>query len=217
LLLAACSADTTTNTAPSLSFAYSAIGPPGTIDQTLEIRNRSDRSVVPVLRLTALDASGEPLAGVTVKSVYGSDRGELAVPPAGALDILVMKPETRIGEVADVRAEVVSTAPTTSIGAQPVEVSAASADGNLLPKEAPFASVSLNNPNPEPARVRVVHLVYDAPPPGRSQQVISIVPLAGPIDVPAGAPLLLPLDSAAVQAVAAAPRGAVIIKAYLTP
>jgi hypothetical protein len=215
-LAGGCSSQPPAPDGSSLSFEYQGRGPSGTIDQTLAIGNDSDVTLAPVLRLTALDADGRPMPGVTVTTVYGSDRGEVAVPAEGALDILRFAPEERIGEVVDVRAEVDSTSPTSAEGGEPVEVSVLSGDGQESSKELPFAALSLDNPNPEAARVRVVHLVYDDPPPGRSQQVVSVILLAGPVEVPAGGPLVVSLDEATVRAVADAPSGAVSVKAFLT-
>ena len=74
--------------ASALSFRFERTTGDGLMDQELSITNSSGQPVVPTLRFTPLDELGEPVAGVTVTSAYGSDRGQLVVGAKGFIDVL---------------------------------------------------------------------------------------------------------------------------------
>jgi hypothetical protein len=66
--------------APDLRFDFELESKPGFISQTLTIENPGDAALAPVLELTALDASGEPMPDVRVRTAFGSDEGRVVVP-----------------------------------------------------------------------------------------------------------------------------------------
>jgi hypothetical protein len=91
LAIAGCgeSAPDRASDAPDLRFEFDLESKPGFISQTLTIENPGDAALAPVLELTALDASGEPMPDVRVRTAYGSDEGRVVVPQDWAvLDVL---------------------------------------------------------------------------------------------------------------------------------
>ncbi len=199
-----------------LTFSYEGKAAEGFIDQSLSIGNSGGETLAPHLQFIALDRDGRPLPEVRVSTVYGSDRGLVAVPAEGALDILTFEPTSKIGLVADVSVTVRRADVVDSVGALPVDIDPLSAAGDAVQNGEPFASIQLRNPNPLPARVRVVLIVYDNPPPGRSQQAASVLDVAGPLDVPPGEPLRLPVDTSVTDKANEMTSGAVSLKAYLS-
>src|SRR4051812_36004539 len=73
-------------TGTDLEFTFRLRGGSEVIDQVLTIENGEKHAVAPTLRLTALDRSGAVLPKVNVFTAYGSDRGQVVVPPGHAFD-----------------------------------------------------------------------------------------------------------------------------------
>ncbi|WP_101385728.1 hypothetical protein [Streptomyces sp. TLI_146] len=201
-----------------LSFSYTGISSgDDTINQTLEIHNTYRQSVVTLLSFTALDRAHQPMPKVKVSTVYGSDRGTLVSPYGYGMDILRFSGPGE-HEVADVQVrvdKVVAAAPQVVAGAEPVTTQALDAAGREISRFERFSRVRLTNPNAWPVYVRVAYLVYDQPPEGQSQQVVSVTPIGGLTRVPSHGSTTIEVKNAAATAIARNSRGpAVSIKAY---
>ncbi|MFF4900825.1 hypothetical protein [Streptomyces sp. NPDC001068] len=199
----------------ALSFAYWRDGGDNSIDQTVVIRNTNRESVVPVLAFTALDENGEPLPGVHVRTVFGSDDGRLVVPYGLGLDILRF---SGAGEhrVYDVRVTVRRVAAAKSAtGAHPLTVQELDGAGRTVSRFTRFDAVRVTNVNPYPVTARVAYLVYDRPADGETQQAVSVTPVGGLVVVPGGGSAVVKVTGAAATAVARYSGGpAVSVKAY---
>jgi len=194
-----------------LSFDYHGLASAGFIDQAVTIRNTGLVAVVPTLAFVAVDASGQPLEGVSVSTAYGSDRGLVVVPPGGAIDVLAFH-GTTAARVANVTVRIVGVASVDFPAVESlVQVQAFDTDGRPVTSYDRFASVT--DPNPVRVTVRVVALTYDRPPAGVAQQVTSVLDVAGPVAVPASGSAKVTLPAA----IAAKTGGAGSIKAYFTP
>ncbi|TQF04683.1 hypothetical protein E6W39_23735 [Kitasatospora acidiphila] len=66
-----------------------------------------------------------------------------------------------------------------------------------------------------PIALRVVHLVYDTPAPGASQQVVHRTPIGGLVRLPAGDRVVVPVDKAVAAEIRTKGSGrAVSLKTY---
>ncbi|MFJ8143220.1 hypothetical protein [Streptomyces sp. NPDC096013] len=198
-----------------LTFAYHRHSGDDYIDQTLEIRNTATHSVVPDLAFTALDRNHQPLPGVRVRAVYGSDSGRLVVPYGWSLDILRFS-GPGAHEVHDVRVTVAHLA-TARIraGIHPVTAEPLDAAGHVVSKFSRFASVRVKNSDAFPVAVRVSYLVYDQPAAGDTQQAVSDTAIGGLVRVPAHGTAVVEVTGAAARAIARYSNGpAVSVKAY---
>jgi hypothetical protein len=173
-----------TASSDTLTFSYAAHPGEDLLDQQLLIDNRSPYAVTPALSLTALDDSGEPLPGVTVTTVFGSDHGGLVVPPGGGYDVLIFD-GPRAAEVADVEVAV-DDAPTVPFPPVDTEVDVAALDGQGLSTthDRRIAAVRLTNGNGIPVTVRLVYVVWSDPAPGGAQQAETVTPVGDLIEVP---------------------------------
>ncbi|MFI1105852.1 hypothetical protein [Streptomyces melanogenes] len=201
-----------------LSFSYTGISSEDeTINQTVSIHNTYLRSVVTLLSFTALDRAHQPMPQVKVTTVFGSDRGTLVSPYGYSYDILRFSGPGQ-HEVADVRVKVdkvVAAAPRVVAGREPVTTQALDDAGHEVSRFDRFTKVRLTNPNTWPVHVRVTYLVYDQPPEGQSQQVVSATPIGGLTRVPSHGTTTIEVKGEAATAVARNSRGpAVSIKAY---
>lgn len=176
-------------------------------------------SVVPTLAITPVDSSGRPVAGVSVSTAYGSDRGTLVVGPGrdGAYDVLAFSGPDR-ARVAGVAVSVTRVLPATApAGADYVTARAADQGGGSISKFDRFRQVVLQNPNGAAVSVRTVYIVYDQPRDGTSQQAVAVVPIGGLTTVPAHGSVTVPVTGAAQEAVAKYSGGpAVSIKTYFS-
>jgi len=202
--------------AGELSFTYQKTQPEKeTISQTLDIKNDDDKSLLPVLAFTPLDAHHHVLPQVKVSAVYGSDRGTLAVPYGYGYDILRFSGP---GEhaVADVRVAVrsVRLAPHRA-GIHEVEVQPLDASGAKVDKFSRFTALRLTDQDGFDVYVRVVYILWDQPTGDNSQQAVSATPVGGLIRVPAHGSTVVKVTGAAAKAVAQDAEGpAVSIKPY---
>ncbi|WP_344076338.1 hypothetical protein [Streptomyces crystallinus] len=200
-----------------LSFSYTGVSSEDeTINQTVSIHNTYRRSVVTLLSFTALDRAHQPMPQVKVTTVFGSDRGTLVSPYGYSYDILRFSGPGQ-HEVADVQVKVdkvVAAAPRVVAG-EPVTTQALDDAGRDISRFERFSKVRLTNPNTWPVYVRVSYLVYDQPPKGQSQQVISATPIGGLTRVPSHGTTTIEVKGEAATAVARNSEGpAVSIKAY---
>ncbi len=199
-----------------LSFTYHGERPEKeTINQTVDIKNDDERSAVPVLAFTPLDKHHKVLSQVKVRTVYGSDRGNLVVPYGYGMDILRFSGPGE-HEVADVRVRVVSVAPARiRAGIHDVTVQPLDGQGHKVDKFSRFAALRLSNADAFPVSVRLAYLVYDQPPEGQTQQAVFVVAVGGLTRVPARGTALMKVTGAAAAAVAKYSNGpAVSIKPY---
>lgn len=176
LTIAACGQDPN---AP-LAFQFQSKAPAGAIDQTLTIRNRDNGALAGVLAITPLDASGNKIAGVTVHTAFGSDRG-LVVVPADTLvnDVLTFRGPLA-HRVKDVAVKLTRTIPVTGVTVTtPPVVERFDRDGSPVGKGEPFDSFRVSNDSTGAVAARVVLLEYDKPPPGQPQQAIRVTKLTG--------------------------------------
>ncbi|MFG1808082.1 hypothetical protein [Streptomyces sp. NPDC049040] len=202
--------------AGELSFTYHGTRPEKeTINQTVDIKNDDERSLVPTLVYTALDSHRRVLPHVKVRTVYGSDRGTLAVPYGYGLDILRFSGQGE-HDVADVRVTVrgVRLAPHRA-GTQEITVQPISASGAKVDKFSRFTALRLTNHDAFDVYVRIAYLVYDQPSKGHSQQAVAVTPIGGLVRVPADGLALVKVTGAAAAAVARYSHGpAVSVKPY---
>jgi hypothetical protein len=189
------------------------------MNQFLEIRNQSGKSVAPTLELIALDRRGRFLPDVEVATVYGSDQGQLIVPPSGGGDVLIF---TGAGaeRVADVRVNVRHVYQTDyPLSESEVRVDVFDQAGLLVTRNDLFESVLLTNDNPDEVIVRLVYIVWDMPPSGRTQQAEQVVPIGDLFWVPGHGSLTVPVPapSAAERAIAGAVGSSpASVKAYFS-
>ena len=93
-----------------ISFDFSLVGSDGVLDQMMTLQYRGRTTAVPTIRYEALDERGQRLKDVSVRSCYGTDRGELALTPGENTDLLYLRGEGA-QLTADVTAEVVDLRP----------------------------------------------------------------------------------------------------------
>ena len=163
---------------PELRFAFELESDPGFISQTLTIENPGDTSLAPVLELMALDASGDPMPDVRVRTAYGSDQGRVVVPADWAvLDVLRFEgPGAREVDDVDVR---VRTADEVAIEPPTEEAEVQRLDrGRPVEYADFFDAFRVSNPGDTEVKVRVVLIEYEDAPEGESQQWVRVTPLA---------------------------------------
>ncbi|MDF3293396.1 hypothetical protein [Streptomyces silvisoli] len=204
-------------TAP-LSFSYRSMGKDGYINQVLTITNHKSVNFAPDLAVTPEDSLGQVLPDLRVTTAFGSDRGNLVVPPNGtSFDILAFHGSAS-AKVRKVKVQIKALNQVDSpAGPETVATQAADANGQPVNKFADFDQVFLMNPNKTPVTVRIAYLVYDQPPSNVPQQTISVTPIGGLIEVPAQGSTVVHVFGAAKAAVHKYSNGpAVSLKAYLS-
>ncbi len=188
--------------ARAVTFAYERVGGTGFIDQALTIDNPGDTAVVLTGRIVPLDDAGERIPGVEATSVYGVERAGLVVLPGTNVDFLVFN-GPRSGEVRDVRLSGLVTEEvefgdvTDLVEAVPLDDSGAELDYPVG-----FRQVALRNPNAVPASVRLVSIAWNDPRQGESQQALEVLPVAGPVVVPASGELVVDVDAVLARRIA---------------
>lgn len=166
-----------------LSFRYTASTEVGTMSQLLEIRNDGDRAVAMEAELIPLDSNGQPISGVDAMGNFGSERGQMVIWPGDSVDVVRFSGADV--QVDDLRV-VVESVELVSDPLAPEYVEAIPVDdsGNeAVPGEA--VEFVLQNPNGVSAKVGLVCLIWDNPPPERSQQAEVVLPIATSVSVPA--------------------------------
>ena len=169
-----------------LAFDYFAVAETGMIDQTVTIANSSaDTAAVPTLEFVALDGEGQPIEGVDVGTVFGSDRG-LVVAPANyeVFDILRFD-GVGADRVEDVEVVIESVSTFDESGTVYPEVEYLDGGGRAVPAPALARTVRVRNPGAHDYVVRLVGIQWNAPAPGRSQQARRVTPVGAPVAVPA--------------------------------
>jgi hypothetical protein len=192
LTLGACGGESGAGEESALAFGFRLDAPPGQISQTLTIENSGETGLAPVLELIPLDASGEPIPGVTARTAYGSDRGRLVVPPNMAVIDIVRFDGPRKRDVEDVAVRVATADEVDAEPANEAEIQRLD-HGREVPYGSFFDSVRVTNVDQVTIDVRVVLIEYENPPPGESQQFVRTTPLAPLLRLPPGGELTLPL------------------------
>jgi hypothetical protein len=169
----------------ALAFDFQLDAPLGQIEQTLWIENSGGTGLAPVLELTPLDASGEPIPGVTARTAFGSDRGEVVVPAYMEVLDVVRFEGRRKRDVEDVAVRVAKADEVAAKAAAEPEIQRLDR-GREVPYESFFDSVRVTNGDRIPIEVRVVLIEYEDPPPGQSQQFVRATPLSSLIKLAAG-------------------------------
>ncbi|WP_433288307.1 hypothetical protein [Micromonospora sp. CA-244673] len=217
LLLAGCGLIARPHLDATLRFEFAATTGAGYMNQLLTIYNDSTQMLAPTLQFTALDATRSPLPAVKVTTVYGSDQGNLVVPPGGGVDVLIFT-----GEGAQFAEDVVVTALTTetieapAVHVEPV-VTPVDESGRVLDRNSRFTAVSLRNDDSEQMSVRLVYIIWTVPEGDQRQQAAQVVPVGDLIVVPPKQTTLVPVTGEARTAmVGAAGRFPTSIKAYLS-
>ena len=217
-LTTACS-DDERPAAEVLMFRYTDIGGSGFIDQLMTISNPSGNPLVPTVAYTPLDAAGDPLPGVNVSTVYGSDYGGLVIAPGGASFDILMFEGQGTEDVTDVRATVVTVATVDGVTTitEPIEITPFAEGGVAVTKFDPFVSMTIDNANSSAVHVRVVCIQYDTPSDGQAQQVVEVLVLADRVEVAANSATDVDLPAGVAAVLAARGYGCSSLKAHLTP
>jgi hypothetical protein len=204
--------------ASSLSFHFQRIAGTDMMNQQLSITNHSGQSVVPTLRFTPVDGAEQPVAGVTVTTAYGSDRGQVVVGSKGGLDVLAFH-GVDASEVVDVKVDVTSlTVAKRIVVTRGLTIAFQDASGGTVDKFGDFDKVLLTNPNDIDATVRIVYIVWDQPTdPKESQQAVSVTPIGGLVVIPHHGTTTVQVDSDAAAAVAQYGDGTNAISVKLFP
>lgn len=217
LLLAACGLVEQPRPTADLRFRFAATTGDGYMNQTLAIYNDSSHVLAPTLEFTALDATGDPLPEVEVTTVYGSDRGQLVVPPGTGLDVLIFTGErAQLAEDVTVSVRTAEAVEARAIEVEPV-VTPLDDAGRILDRSSMFTAVSVRNDNRAQMSVRLVYIIWTEPEGDRRQQAERVVPVGDLIVIPPRQTTVVPLTGEALTAtVGAAGRVPTSIKAYLS-
>jgi len=187
--LAICGCDSPVASAPpaassDLAFDFRLSSGPGVMDQVLLIGNRGQTGLAPVLELTPLDETGDPMPGVTVKTAYGSDAGRVVAPPRSTvIDVLRFR-GPRARDVADVDVRVTRSAEVPDAEPGELLVQPLGRTGRPVNLDDFFYSSRVTNKSDAEARARVVLIEWENPPPGESQQALRVTPVSPLITIP---------------------------------
>jgi hypothetical protein len=140
-----------------------------------------------VLGITPLDASGEPIRGIRVRTAYGSDSGRVVVPPRTAVVDVLRFEGAGARDVEDVRVAV-REVDEVDAGTITEEAVVQRLDRAARPVEdfEPFHAFRVSNENDVEIDVRVVVIEWEDPPPGESQQADRVTPVSSLLSIPPG-------------------------------
>ena len=154
------------------------------MSQLLEISNDVGRAVTMEAEFIPLDSSGQPIRGVDAMGNFGSERGQMIIWPGDSVDVV------RFNGGADVQVDglrvIVESVELVRDPLAPEYVEAIPVDDSgseAVPSEA--VEFVLKNPNDVSATVGLTCLIWDNPPPERSQQAEVVLPIATSVSVPA--------------------------------
>lgn len=189
------------NQESSLSFQYIADSGGDYIDQVVQIDNDGSDAVIPTLEFVALGKNGTPLPDVQVVSAFGSDKGNVVVPPGGAWDIVEFVGAGR-DDVADLKVTVVRSERTSYpyVENEP-DTEALDDAGKEDDYFADFRSVLVTNDNDDPLQVRLAYVVWESDDSTGPQQFQEAVPIGGLVTVPAHSDTEVDVDPAALASV----------------
>jgi hypothetical protein len=196
-VLVGCGSSPSGPNAIGLRFSYVGVAPAGRIDQTVSITNPSDHlAAIPTLSFRALDENSHPVPGVSVITVYGSDRGLVVVPAHYEVFDIVRFEGADAGRVKTVKVTVKKVRTFEDSGTTYPKVGYVDVYGHSV--EYPFEArtVRVTNPGDSGYVVRLVGIKWNDPLPGHSQQVSAVTPIGVPVRVAAHSHLDVPLTSA---------------------
>ena len=179
-----------------IGFDFSLIGSDGVLDQMMTLQYRGKTTAVPTIRYEALDQRGDRLADVSVRSCYGTDRGELALTPGENTDLLYLRGDSA-HLTADVAAAVVDLRPQARRENPVAQVAQLDDQGGELPSGGGFHHLAVLNPWSAEAWCRVVAVALDSPQSGPQGALDVVAMTSEPIVVAARSqvPLLPPPDA----------------------
>ena len=171
---------------------FTRTAPKGYIDLSLDVENPLGTPVTIDGRLVARDGDGDELPQVRARSAFGTESGRALVMPAGAVDFVRLD-----GPGADrVRDVTLEGATVTPIDApalpEYVELTPVDGQGRPLEYDMTARGALLENPNPDPAQIRVVLMVLDDGVPQEATLVHDVTTA----EVPAQGAVTVPLDRA---------------------
>lgn len=174
---------------------FTRMAPRGYVDLSLDVENPWETPVTLEGRLVARDGGGAELPDVRVRSAFGTETGRAVVMPGGAVDFVRLQ-----GPGADRVREVTleDTTVTPRGGAvltEYVDLTPVGGRGEPLEYDMYARGARLENPNPHPARIRVVLMVLRAPRDGVPQEA-TLVHDVTTAEVPADGTTTVPLDAA---------------------
>ena len=153
------------------------------MSQLLEISNDGGRAVTMEAEFIPLDSSSQPIRGVDAMGNFGSERGQMIIWPGDSVDVVRFSG-------ADVQVDglrvIVESVELVRDPLAPEYVEAIPVDDSgseAVPSEA--VEFVLKNPNDVSATVGLTCLIWDNPPPERSQQAEVALPIATSVPVPA--------------------------------
>jgi hypothetical protein len=209
-LLAGCSVSPATVTraladqnqdSSTLSFDYTGDSGGDYIDQVVEIGNDGSQAVIPTLKFAALDSNGAVLPDVKVFTAFGSDRGNVVVPPSGAWEIVEF---LGVGsdDVDDVQVTVVRSQNIAYpyVDTEP-DTEALDKSGKEDDYYADFRSVRVTNDNADPLQVRLAYVVWEGDESSGPEQFQVSVPIGELTTVPAHGEATVQVDPAAVESI----------------
>ncbi|MFC4148028.1 hypothetical protein ACFO0M_17370 [Micromonospora mangrovi] len=187
------------------------------MNQLLTIYNDGPTMLAPTLEFTALDAHRRPLPTVRVTTAYGSERGELVIPPGFGTDVLIFTgEEAQAAEDVTVSVRTAETVNAPRVDIEPV-VTPMDDSGRVLDRNSRFTTVSLKNDDSEQMSVRLVYIIWTWPEKDERQQPDRVVPVGDLVVIPPKQTMLVPVTGEAQAAVAStAGRIPASIKAYLS-
>ncbi len=123
-----------------------------------------------------------------MRTAFGSDRGQVVVPP-GSVELDFLRFEgARARDVEDVRVEVAGVEPVAAPRvAQDVEVQRFDRRGRPVEMADFFDSFRVTNPADDTVAIRVALLEYEEPPPGEAQQAIRVTQVTPLLRLKSGA------------------------------
>lgn len=199
-VLTGCSTGSSERDASPADFetTFTRIAPSGYIDMSLDFANPTNRSVTLRGRLIARDGSDGELPRVEIKTAFETEKGRAVVMPGGSVDFVQLRGPgaDQVREITFEDVEVKKMAGAALPGL--VELTPVGADRNDLEYDMDARQVRLENPYADPARVRIVLMVLQAPQDGVAQQAILVRDVAT-VDVEPKASKTVDLDSKTIS------------------
>jgi hypothetical protein len=197
-----------------IRFDFSLVGSNGVLDQMMTLHYRGKTTAVPTIRYEALNGRGQRLADVSVRSCYGTDRGEMALTPGENTDLLYLRGDGA-HLTADVAAEVVDLRPQQRRENPVTQVVQLDDQGSELPSGGGFHHLAVLNPWSAEAWCRVVAIALDSPQAGPQGALEVVAMTSEPIVVAARSQVpLLPQPDAYVAISRYFGTSFVTVKAY---
>ena len=177
-----------------VTFTYTAFGGEDTIDQVLEVHNDGLHAITTKLQITPLDEFGATLDGVTVKTAFGTEKGEHVLPSLYTEGDFLKFEGERAGEVRKVRVKILDIDqvkyPEQS---EPFTVEKYDDGGRVDKFAEEFDAVEIANPNDDDMKVKLVVIAWLEQKGDDPQQFDWAIPLEDPVEVPGKGKTMVPL------------------------